>query len=155
MLVLTSWMAQRDLREVLQIENGSFEFPWSELDFTTCLKERNCMGMVSCHNNIIIGYMIYTMNNTFISLVNLAIHPDYRRMKIGSEMIIKLTNKLSQRRKRVSLSIRESNLSGQLFFRRNGFLATSILNHYYTETEEDAYSMQYFYQLPSLVENCN
>jgi len=40
------WMIRRDMPEVLDIESGSFEFPWSEEDFIRCLRQRNCIGMV-------------------------------------------------------------------------------------------------------------
>ncbi len=38
------WMIRRDMTEVLAIEDGSFEFPWTEDDFIRCLRQRNCSG---------------------------------------------------------------------------------------------------------------
>ncbi len=62
-------------------------------------------------------------------------------------MINKLVGKLSQqRRNRVVLEIRETNLAAQLFFRNSDFMAVSVLRDYYDDTTEDAYVMQYRYK---------
>ena len=62
-------------------------------------------------------------------------------------MVAKLIGKLSsQRRLRILLEIRETNLAAQLFFRENGFRAISVLHNYYDDTPEDAYLMQYRYR---------
>jgi len=44
------WMIRRDMPEVLEIEDRSFEFSWSEEDFIRCLRQRNCIGMVAEHD---------------------------------------------------------------------------------------------------------
>ena len=62
-------------------------------------------------------------------------------------MLAKLTAKLStQRRTRILLEVRETNLAAQLFFRGQGFRAVSVLRDFYDDTTEDAYLMQYRYR---------
>jgi ribosomal-protein-alanine N-acetyltransferase len=62
-------------------------------------------------------------------------------------MANKLISKLSsQRRSRITLEVRETNLSAQLFFRNSGFRAVSVLRGFYEDTPEDAYLMQYRYR---------
>jgi ribosomal-protein-alanine N-acetyltransferase len=59
-------------------------------------------------------------------------------------MLGKLIAKLSaQRRTRIVLEVRETNLAAQLFFRQQGFRAVSLLRDFYEDTTEDAYLMQY------------
>ena len=41
------WMIRRDMPEVLQTEQESFEYSWTEEDFLRCLRQRNCIGMVA------------------------------------------------------------------------------------------------------------
>ncbi len=61
-------------------------------------------------------------------------------------MVAKLIGKLSrQRRTRITLEVRETNLAAQLFFRTQGFRAVNVLRNYYEDTPEDAYLMQYRY----------
>ena len=141
------WMIRRDMPEVLAIEAESFEFPWLEEDFIRCLRQRNCIGMVAEHDDRVVGFMIYELNKTRIQVLNFAAAADYRRRGVGTQMVAKLVGKLSaQRRTRVALEVRETNLPAQLFFRANGFRAVSVLRGYYDDTPEDAYVMQYRYR---------
>jgi len=138
------WMIRRDMPEVLAIERESFEFPWLEDDFIRCLRQRNCIGMVAEYEDQVVGFMIYELQKSRIHVLNFAVAAAFRRSGVGSQMIAKLIAKLSsQRRSRVILSVRETNLAAQLFFRENGFRAVSVLRSYYADTPEDAYMMQY------------
>ncbi|MBN1591090.1 MAG: ribosomal protein S18-alanine N-acetyltransferase [Pirellulales bacterium] len=140
-------MIRRDMLEVLDIEAESFEFPWLEEDFIRCLRQRNCIGMVAEHNDCVVGFMVYDLSKTRLHLLNFAVARDFRRYGVGSQMISKLVGKLSsQRRTRIVLEVRETNLAAQLFFRSNGFRAVSVLRDFYEDTPEDAYLMQYRYR---------
>jgi ribosomal-protein-alanine N-acetyltransferase len=147
------WMIRRDMPEVIAIEDESFEFPWLEEDFIRCLRQRNCIGMVAEHEDRVVGFMIYELHNTRIHVLNFAVASDYRRRGVGNQMVAKLIAKLSsQRRSRIVLEVRETNLPAQLFFRQNGFRAISVLRAYYDDTPEDAYLMQYRYRSEKPIE---
>jgi ribosomal-protein-alanine N-acetyltransferase len=141
------WMIRRDMAEVLQIERESFEYPWVDEDFIRCLRQRNCIGMVAEHEGRVVGFMIYELHRTRIHVLNFAVSRVCHRLGVGSQMIAKLIAKLSaQRRSRIVLEVRETNVDAQLFFRENGFRAVSILHSFYDDTPEDAYLMQYRYR---------
>ena len=141
------WMIRRDMPEVLDIENQSFEFPWLEEDFVRCLRQRNCIGMVAEHDDRVVGFMIYELHKTRLHVLNFAVSSACQRRGIGNQMIAKLVGKLSlERRTRIVLEVRETNLAAQLFFRAAGFRAVSVLRDYYEDTPEDAYLMQYRYR---------
>ncbi|MEA1951761.1 MAG: ribosomal protein S18-alanine N-acetyltransferase, partial [Planctomycetota bacterium] len=134
------WMIRRDMPTVLDIEADSFEFPWLEDDFIRCLRQRNCIGMVVELDDRVVGFMVYELSKTRLHMLNFAVAPEFRRFGVGSQMIRKLIGKLSaQRRSRIILEVRETNLAAQLFFRENGFRAVSVLREYYEDTPEDAY----------------
>ena len=138
------WMIRRDMPAVLAIESSSFEFPWLEDDFIRCLRQRNCIGMVAEHEERIQGFMVYELHKTRLHILNFAVAVGLRRHGVGSQMVQKLLGKLSlQRRTRILLEVRETNLAAQLFFREHGFRAISILRDFYEDTTEDAYLMQY------------
>lgn len=144
------WMIRRDMPEVLEIEQSSFEFPWSEEDFIRCLRQRNCIGMVAEYDEKVVGFMIYELHRDQLHVLNFSVGADVRRRGIGQQMVAKLLGKLSQqRRNRISLEIRETNLAAQLFFRNLGFQAISVLRDYYDDTVEDAYVMQFHFQQPA------
>ena len=141
------WMIRRDMADVLDIEASGFEFPWSEEDFIRCLRQRNCIGMVAEHDDKVVGFMIYELHKSRLHILNFAVAARYRRQGVGGHMVSKLVGKLSsQRRTRITLEVRETNLAAQLFFRSQSFRAVSVLREYYEDTPEDAYVMQFRYQ---------
>ncbi len=112
------WMIRRDMPEVLAVESDSFEFPWCEDDFLRCLRQRNCIGMVAEHQDSIVGFMIYELHKSRLHILNFAVAARYHRHGVATQMATKLIGKLStQRRNRILLEVRETNLAAQLFFR--------------------------------------
>lgn len=138
------WLIRRDMAEVLKIELESFEFPWTEEDFLSCLRQRNCIGMVAECDQRIVGFMIYELHKSKLHILNFGVDADARRMQVGTQMVQKLIDKLSQqRRNEIILEVRETNLDAQLFFKQHNFRAVSILRNHYDDTTEDAYIMRY------------
>jgi len=130
------WMIRRDMPEVLAIERNRIEFPWCA--------QRNCIGMVAKHEDRVVGFMIYELNKTRIHVLNFATAADFIRKGVGTQMVSTLIGKLSaERRTRIALEVRETNLPAQLFFRSIGFRAVSVLREYYEDTLEDVYRMEY------------
>ena len=141
------WMIRRDMPAVLAIEDASFEFPWCEEEFIRCLRQRNCIGMVAEVEDKVVGFMIYELHKNRLHLLNFSVDPASRRCGIGLAMMEKLAGKLSiERRNRIMLEVRETNLEAQLFFKTFGFKAISVLRDFYEDTVEDAYLMQYRYR---------
>lgn len=141
------WMIRRDMQSVMSIEQQSFEFPWSEEEFIRCLRQRNCIGMVAEREDSVVGFMIYELHKNRLHLLNFAVSSDVRRTGVGSAMIDKLISKLTaERRNRIMLEVRETNLDAQIFFRQRGFRAISVLRSFYEDSPEDAYLMQYRYR---------
>src|SRR5437867_7603557 len=138
------WMIRRDMPEVLQTEQVSFDYAWTEEDFLRCLRQRNCIGMVAEQGEKVVGFMIYELHKAKLHILNFAVHPAYRRLGVGGQMVAKLISKLSShRRTRITLEVRETNLPAQLVFSRQGFRAVRVLRAYYEDSGEDAFLMQY------------
>ena len=140
-----------DIPKVKRIEDMSFEFPWTEEAFATCLKRktvhRNTFGMIAEQQEMIVGYIIYQLHRRRVHILNIAVKPDSRRLGICRQLFNALVLQLSFTEccKTVFMEVRETNLSAQLTFRSLGFKATSILKDFYDEsiTKEDAFMMQY------------
>ncbi len=138
------WMIRRDMPEVLQAEQESFEYAWTEEDFLRCLRQRNCIGMVAEQGEKVVGFMIYELHKAKLHILNFAVQPACRRGGVGAQMVAKLISKLSShRRTRITLDVRETNLAAQLFFRAQGFKAVRVLRTFYEDSGEDAFLMQY------------
>ncbi len=138
------WMIRRDMPEVLQIEQESFDYSWTEEDFLRCLRQRNCIGMVAEQGDKVVGFMIYELHKTKLHILNFAVPAAVRRQGVGAQMVAKLVSKLSShRRTRITLEVRETNLAAQLFFRSQEFRAVRVLRAYYEDSGEDAFLMHY------------
>jgi [ribosomal protein S18]-alanine N-acetyltransferase len=138
------WMIRRDMPEVLQTEQQSFEFAWTEEDFLRCLRQRNCIGMVAEHGEKVVGFMIYELHKNKLHIMNFAVDSGWRRHGVGAQMVGKLISKLSShRRTRITLEVRETNLAAQLFFRTQEFKAVRVLRAFYEDSGEDAFLMEY------------
>jgi [ribosomal protein S18]-alanine N-acetyltransferase len=138
------WMIRRDMSDVLGIERKSFDHAWTEDEFLQCLRQRNCIGMVAEHQDNVVGFMIYELHKSRLHLLNFAVLPQYRRTGIGAQMVHKLYGKLAtHRRSKISLAVRERNLSAQMFFRAQDFRAVRVMRNYYEDTGEDAFLMEY------------
>ncbi|MEM6363292.1 MAG: ribosomal protein S18-alanine N-acetyltransferase [Planctomycetota bacterium] len=137
-------MTRRHMPAVLGIETQAFQFAWTEEDFIRCLRQRNCIGMVAEVDDQVVGFMIYELHKNRLHILNFAVAPDARRQGVGLAMVGKLLGKLShERRNRIMLEVRETNLAAQLFFKSIGFKAISVLRDFYEDSDEDAYLMEY------------
>ena len=138
------WMIRRDMPEVLQAEQLSFEYAWNEEDFLRCLRQRDCIGMVAEHGDKVVAFMIYELHKNKLHVLNFAVHPAWRRMGVGAQMVAKLISKLSShRRTRITLEVRETNQHAQLFFQKQEFKAVRVLKAFYEDSGEDAMLMEY------------
>lgn len=138
------WMIQRDMPEILAIENASFAHPWCEEEFLRVRRQRNCIGMVAEHGERIVGFMVYELRKGRIELLRLATHRDFRHHGVGRQMIDKLVGKLDgQHWHRIGIFVRESNLAAQLFLRACGLRAARVDRGRFADTGEDAYRMTY------------
>lgn len=134
------WMIRRDMHDVMDIEQLSFEFPWTEEEYIECLKQRDCIGMIARVDGSAAGTVVYRLLPKKLHVLSLAVHPDWRRQGVGTAIIDRLVAKISQqRRNEIMMEVRETNLNAQLFLRANGFLAGRVLREFYEQTNEDAY----------------
>jgi len=142
--VQVRWMVRRDFAQVLTIEESCFEFPWTAEEFLQCLQQPNCLGMVAEYEERIVGFVIYETPKNRLFVSNIAVVPEFQRHGIARQMIQKLVTKMiHQRRQKITIEIRETNLPALLCFRALGFKSTNILKNFYDEQSEDAYVLQY------------
>jgi ribosomal-protein-alanine N-acetyltransferase len=141
-------METKDLDRVMMIETLSNEFYLTKEDMVEMLRRKNVVVMVALKDESvdseIVGFIIYELMSKRIQVLDMAIHPNYRRMGYGKTLIDKLKDKLSiKKRIKISTEVRESNLSLQLFLKSQNFIAHEILKDYFEDTKEDGYIMQY------------
>ena len=146
------WAIRRDLPEILQVENACFEYPLTEEEILQFLRGRNNIGMVAEAGDDVVGLFLYELHKKYIHIYDLAVHPDWQRQGIGTQMVEKLKSKMSpQRRVLLEAEVWERSLGAQQFLRTCGFLAVKVFKDAYPNAPGDAYLMQYRLQ-PTLEE---
>lgn len=139
------WMILRDFPEVLQIENASFPaHPWTEEDFLDVLRQRNCIGHVAKTSSAVVGYVLYEFHRKRFILLKLAVAEGFQRQGVGRMLVERMVSRfIPGRREAVEVTVRESNLDAQLFFRSLGFKAIEVLRDHYARSGEDGYLMRF------------
>ncbi len=81
------WMIRGDMPSVLEIENRSFEFPWTEDEFIRCLRQRDCIGMVCREVWEVVGFMIYELHTKASTSFPLPSTRSFAENGVGSAMV--------------------------------------------------------------------
>ncbi len=131
------WMSQRDLPELIAIENNSFDHTRSQDDFLRCLQHQHCVGMVAEYEKCIAGFTVYNINKRHFQLLSIVTALEFRRRGVARQIIEKLTDKSSQQqRNRITCQVPERNMQAILFFRAVGFRAADMLKNDQEESDD-------------------
>lgn len=131
-LIYLRWMIVSDCEEVLAIESFNGDFQWNEEILKHHLRQPNVIGMVAEHGEKVVGFMVYALEKSSLTFLNFGVHPQWRRLGVGRQMIEKLVVKLSShRRTKIVLNAHEANLTLQVFLRATGFRSEGICGEFY------------------------
>ncbi|MFP3471371.1 ribosomal protein S18-alanine N-acetyltransferase, partial [Micrococcus sp. SIMBA_144] len=75
-------------------------------------------------------------------ITNIALHPEYRGLKLGEALLNKAIHFAKSRGAlKITLEVRVSNIVAQNLYRKFGFEEGGIRKNYYTDNQEDALVM--------------
>jgi len=132
-----------DVTAIWAIEKLSFPTPWSRWSFLLELGQRNSRTLVASPPAPqpwqTWGYLIFWVVLEEMHILNLAVHPEYRRRGIARRL---LAEGLAQARtlgaELAWLEVRPSNLAARALYKSFGFKEVGRRLHYYDDTKEDA-----------------
>lgn len=131
--------SKEDIPLIVQIEKKSFSTPWSEFSFVEEIHKSNSKLRVAALNGIVIGYICIEQTLDEAHILNLAVHPEYRRMGIASAMVGHAIDDLKIRACRyIYLEVRASNYGAHRLYARFGFKTIGMRKGYYIGPAEDA-----------------
>lgn len=134
----------RDVHVLSELDRNCFPSNWSETDFTLFFCDRENHALLVSYGEETMGFLLYRLDGMNVEILRVAVLPPYQRRGAASQMFARMMCNLgSTAQKRISVLVRESELSAQLFLRSMGFSATTILRKFFTDTSEDAYAMYY------------
>ncbi len=123
------WMTRcRDVAAILEIAAASFPHPWTEEDLLRQTRRGAVLPIVAEWGDEVVGFCLYEIGQVRLHLLQLAVHPAYRRRGIGEQLVQRVRGKLSAgRRALLTVVVAEENLSAQRFFHSLGFRAVQVL----------------------------
>jgi ribosomal-protein-alanine N-acetyltransferase len=135
-------MALHDIDQIMEIENVSFPTPWHEKIFEMELKKPRTLQLVCKKDSKVVGYLVSWMLYDEIHILNVAVHPDFRRSGIAKQLIDYTINHFAGKGAiTVILEVRTSNKAALNLYEKLGFKTLRARKNYYTDTGEDAIVM--------------
>ena len=135
-------MKRSYLKEVIKIERTSFTSNWRKGMFREVFYRRDSLFLVALQGEQIVGYVICLVEDEKSHIINLAVHPDFRRRNIGERlMLYALKESASRKATKAHLELRVSNNSAKKLYEKLGFRAMGIRERYYPDNREDALVM--------------
>jgi [ribosomal protein S18]-alanine N-acetyltransferase len=139
-------METTDLPRIMEIERGSYSFPWTQTMFLSELFDNPFSHAYVAREEEerkIVGYVIFWIVIDEFHLLNVAVDPTRRKRGIA-ERLIRLLFDIAQKRgvKKGTLEARASNFPAQQLYRKFGFREVGIRRNYYQGPTENALLFQ-------------
>lgn len=139
-------MSERDLEQVLAIENAAFPLPWTENHFLDELRSPHSFPLVALgQNGLVLGYIcpMHLLDEGHI--LDVAVRKDFCGQGVG-RLLVETTLRMCREKGAdfVSLEVRQSNVGAIALYRQLGFVEVGRRKRYY-ENGEDAILMEYLY----------
>jgi len=124
-------LAVSDLDAVMDIERCAYEYPWSPGIFRDCLRVGYCCWCYEI-DGAIPGYGVMSVAAGESHILNLTVHPDLRRLGIGSKLMKHFLQLASRHQAdTVLLEVRPSNTAAVRLYEKLGFNEIARRQNYY------------------------
>jgi len=135
-------MKEDDIPSVFEIEKISCTTPLSEQGFLNELYKKGALSKVAEFGGNIIGYICVNYHARESHILNLAVHPDFRRQGVATILMDEAIRELNKKGCAfMYLKVRASNTGAQRFYELLGFKVENIRKKYYDNPDEDALLM--------------
>jgi len=136
-------MRMADLPEVEAIERASFTTPWPPNAYRSELSENRLASyLVARIGDRVVGYAGMWLMVDEAHITTFAVHPSWRRRRIGERLLLAMLDLAATRRAReATLEVRVSNLAARRLYEKYGFRPVGVRPRYYSDDGEDALVM--------------
>ena len=125
--------------EVAELEKLCFSDPWSEKSVTSELDNELALWLVAVEDSRVAGYVGSQTVAGETDMMNIAVHPDFRRRGVAEQLVDALIVQLREQQSRcLTLEVRASNDAAQALYEKLGFSQIGRRPKYYRNPKEDA-----------------
>ena len=137
-MILTH-MRQEHVAQVAELEKLCFSAPWSENSIASELNNPRSFWLVALDGERVAGYVGSQTVMDESDMMNVAVHPDYRKQGIATALIVGLVEELRNRGSHcLTLEVRASNETAISVYRKLEFQEVGRRKNYYRNPREDA-----------------
>ena len=127
------------ISQVAALEKICFADPWSEMSIASELQNLWAYWLVAVNGDQVAGYIGSQSSIDEADVMNVAVHPDYRRQGIAESLIEALVAELKNRSiHSLTLEVRASNAPAISLYEKQGFAQVGCRRNYYRNPKEDA-----------------
>ena len=124
---------------IAQLEKQCFSDPWSEKSIASELENQWAYWLVAVDGDQVAGYIGSQTSIDESDVMNVAVHPDFRRRGIAESLICRLVEELKKKGSHaLMLEVRASNAPAISLYEKLGFLQVGCRRNYYRNPKEDA-----------------
>jgi ribosomal-protein-alanine N-acetyltransferase len=135
-------MSPCNVPEIAEIEKASYTMPWSETSFLSEVYSQHSITRIAELNGKIIAYICIKQVADEGVLMNLTVHPDYRRQGIANMLLSNARENLRMNGCRfLFLEVRISNIAAKKLYEKLNFKVVGTRKAYYLRPTEDALVM--------------
>ena len=132
-------MKEQHVQQIAELEKMCFRDPWSENSIASELNNRLSLWFVAVQEEQVIGYVGSQTVLGETDMMNIAVHPNYRKQGVGTELIEHLIEALALRGSHsLMLEVRISNEAAISVYKKLGFTEVGCRKNYYRNPKEDA-----------------
>ena len=132
-------MNESHVKAVAELEKICFSDPWSENSVASELKNKLALWLVAEEEGKVAGYIGSQTCTDESDVMNVAVHPDFRRRGIAEALVNALVEELKAIESRcLTLEVRASNVPAISLYEKLGFAEVGRRKNYYRNPREDA-----------------
>ena len=136
-------MNESHVAAVAELEKICFSDPWSEKSVASELNNKLALWLVAEEENRVAGYIGSQTCGDESDVMNVAVHPDFRRRGIAEALVKDLVDQLKAIGSRcLTLEVRASNAPAIALYEKMGFVEVGRRKNYYRNPREDALIMR-------------
>ncbi len=136
-------LEEKDLEQVLAIEQSVFTSPWPMREFLYELHENPFSNLIVIEEEgTIVGYCDYWILYEQAQIADIAVMTSYQQKGFAQQLMDYVVRMVEEQGcENISLEVRVSNTKAIRFYEKNGFITVNTRKDYYPDTHEDAYLM--------------
>lgn len=132
-------MEASHIPQIAALERACFSDPWSERSFASELENPLSLWLVALDGDTVAGYIGSQTVLDEADIMNVAVHPDYRRQRIADSLLSAMERRLAENGVRIlALEVRASNAPAIALYEKRGYTQAGLRKNYYFHPREDA-----------------